>query len=218
MKVTTKPDSEEEKPVALDSANVELEFESGDAFGDTLTSGGGMAVFEVDTNGVYNVQAEKRGYFTNNVAFKVKGAKFREEAISYEETYRYYNMTIQLPKVVIGKEIVLQNIFYDFDKSNIRADAEPDLQLLIDFMKKNPDVVVELGSHTDARGNDAYNMRLSDARAKSAVDYIVENGIDKSRIVPVGYGETKHVIEDAQTEEEHQKNRRTEFKVVRMNN
>jgi outer membrane protein OmpA-like peptidoglycan-associated protein len=85
-------------------------------------------------------------------------------------------------------------------------------------MRKNPRLVIELGSHTDSRGGDEFNLKLSKARAKSAVDYIVKNGIDPKRIKPVGYGETKHKIKDAQTEEEHQINRRTEFRIVDVKN
>lgn len=200
----------------LDSAQVELEFESGENFKDSITANAHGVSFEIDTNAAYIIKAQKEGYFTNNIVFDAKSAKFIEESPSEELTNRYYSTKILLEKIVVGKEIVLKNIFYDYNKANIRPEAEPDLNLLIDFLKSNPKVIVELGSHTDSRGNDEYNIKLSQARAQSAVNYILANGIEKERIKAKGYGETRHIIQDAQTEEEHQINRRTEFKIVEI--
>ena len=81
-------------------------------------------------------------------------------------------------------------------------------------MKLNPDVSIELGSHTDARGSAAYNRSLSQKRAQAAVNYIVSKDIDKSRIEAKGYGEDKLVIKDAKTEEDHQHNRRTTVRIT----
>ncbi|MFN0049103.1 MAG: OmpA family protein [Cytophagales bacterium] len=206
--------TESTKSIPLDSAKVELEFESGEDFKDSISANGGTVSFVIDTNSTFILKTQKKGYFTSNVTFASKGGKFVENAVSEELIYRYYNVAVLLDKPEVGKEIVLKNIFYDYNKSDIRPEAEPDLLLLIDFLKNNPEVVVELGSHTDSRGNDDYNTRLSQARAQSAVDYILANGIDADRIKAIGYGETKHIIEDAVTEEEHQQNRRTEFKIL----
>ncbi|MEZ4893982.1 MAG: OmpA family protein [Saprospiraceae bacterium] len=110
------------------------------------------------------------------------------------------------------------NILYDFDKDNIRPDAEPDLQYLTDLMIKYPDMVIELSSHTDSRGKDKYNEDLSQRRAESAKRWIVAKGIAEERIVAKGYGETKLLNRCSNgvecTEEEHQLNRRTEFKII----
>ena len=95
------------------------------------------------------------------------------------------------------------------------------IQALINAFEKllndNPDIFIELGSHTDARAEDDYNMDLSQRRAKSAVEYIIRQGISSDRIVAKGYGESKLLIPNAVTEEQHQQNRRTEFKVLRYN-
>jgi outer membrane protein OmpA-like peptidoglycan-associated protein len=124
-----------------------------------------------------------------------------------------------LEKIIINKPIVLENIYYDLDKWNIRPDAAVELDKLITILNDNPKIVIELGSHTDSRAPDSYNMSLSDRRAKSAADYIVKKGgIDSSRITGKGYGETMLVNSCKNkvrcTEADHQKNRRTEFKVV----
>ncbi|MBK6409754.1 MAG: OmpA family protein [Flavobacteriales bacterium] len=111
----------------------------------------------------------------------------------------------------------LDNIYYDLAKWNIRPDAAVELDKLVQTLNDNPSVKIELSSHTDCRGKDAYNMSLSEKRAKSAVDYLIKQGIAKDRLIAKGYGETKPVeaCECTKcTEPEHQANRRTEFKVL----
>lgn len=122
-----------------------------------------------------------------------------------------------LDKLALNRSFRIDNIYYDFDKYNIRADARPELDKLVTIMKENP-INVELGSHTDSRGSFTYNDRLSQNRATSAVEYIISQGIDRSRITAKGYGEHQLVNKCADgvkcTEEEHQANRRTEFKTI----
>lgn len=124
----------------------------------------------------------------------------------------------------LGKFIQINPIYFDLDKWNIRPDAAVELDKIVALMKEYPAMVVELGSHTDCRASIKYNERLSDRRAKSSAAYIVEHGIEKSRIYGKGYGETKLVngceCEGDQavpcSEEEHQLNRRTEFIIVKL--
>jgi outer membrane protein OmpA-like peptidoglycan-associated protein/tetratricopeptide (TPR) repeat protein len=122
-----------------------------------------------------------------------------------------------LDKLAVNRKFKLENIYYDFDKWNIRKDAEPSLNNLVTIMKENS-INVELGSHTDSRGSDEYNNRLSQHRAESAVQYIISSGIDPSRITAHGYGKTQLVNRCSTgvpcSEAEHQANRRTEFKVI----
>ncbi|MDX5479627.1 MAG: OmpA family protein, partial [Cyclobacteriaceae bacterium] len=99
---------------------------------------------------------------------------------------------------------------------DIRPDAALELDKLVQILKDNPSIRIELSSHTDARASDAYNDALSQRRAESAVAYIVSKGIDASRLVAKGYGKRQLIIKEAQTEEEHQVNRRTEFKVIEI--
>ena len=123
-----------------------------------------------------------------------------------------------MDKAGCNDAIVLKVILYDLDKSFIREDAKPELDRLVQFMKDNSEVKVELSSHTDSRGSDAYNMKLSQRRAQAAVDYIISQGISKSKLIAKGYGETKLLNKClngvACTEAEHQINRRTEMKVI----
>jgi outer membrane protein OmpA-like peptidoglycan-associated protein len=123
-----------------------------------------------------------------------------------------------LDKLAVNRKFELENIYYDFDKWNIRKDAEPALNKLVRIMKENL-IFIELGSHTDCRGSYEYNIRLSQHRAESAVQYIVFAGINRSRITSRWYGKLRltnncNCSEGIHcTEAQHQANRRTEFKV-----
>lgn len=122
------------------------------------------------------------------------------------------------PEYSVGKTFVLENLYYDFDKHNIRPDAALVLDELVQIMNENPTMKIELSSHTDSRGNDAYNMALSQRRAKAAVDYLISKGISRDRLVAAGYGETRLINECANgvqcSDEQHQANRRTEVKIL----
>jgi OmpA-OmpF porin, OOP family len=112
-------------------------------------------------------------------------------------------------------DIVIPGIEYDYDKATLRPASKKILDDLVDFLNLNNNLSVEISSHTDARGSDVYNMKLSQERAKSVVDYLIEKGIKAERLIGQGYGETKLLVPDAQTEEEHQKNRRTAFRPIK---
>ncbi len=122
--------------------------------------------------------------------------------------------------IVIDKAIRLDNIYYDYNKWDIRPDAAIELDKLVKIMQENPEINIELSSHTDSRGKDKYNMTLSKNGAQSAVNYIISKGIDASRIYAKGYWESKLLNRCGNgvqcSEEEHQLNRRTEFKVVKI--
>ena len=121
--------------------------------------------------------------------------------------------------IMVGDELLINInvIYFDFDKSNIRSDAAEELDKVVEVMKKYPELDIFATSHTDERGGSRYNMRLSERRAKSTVDYILSKGIDAERIKSEGKGETEPAVDckgKECTEEEHQLNRRTNFKVV----
>ena len=125
-----------------------------------------------------------------------------------------YRVTIRLDRLELNKTFTLENIYYDLDKFDIRADAAPELDKLAQLLKDNPTMVIELSSHTDTRGSDAYNMTLSQKRAESVVNYLTLKGIDADRMEARGYGERDLIVQNAKTEEEHQRNRRTEFTIL----
>lgn len=172
--------------------------------------------FPLDQDKAYKALVERDGY--NPIEFE-----FNTVGIADNHTIR---RTIKLSKkpddgkeiVTINEAIRLNNIYYEFDDDKILPDAEKDLQLLLGLMKQYPDMVIELASHTDAQGNDAYNERLSQRRAQSAKNWLVRNGVSERRIEAVGYGESQilnHCINGIDcTDDEHRVNRRTEFKII----
>jgi len=129
-------------------------------------------------------------------------------------------VTLTIEQIVINKPIRLDNIYYDYNKADIRPDAAIELDKLVKIMVDNPQIKIELSSHTDCRGSDTYNAKLSQRRAESAVKYIISTGIAANRITAKGYGESKLLNECDDgvkcTEEQHQFNRRTEFKVTHI--
>ena len=119
-----------------------------------------------------------------------------------------------------GSVIVLENIYYDFNKSYIRAGAAEELEELLSMMNRFPSMVIELSSHTDSRGGERYNRQLSMKRAVSAMQYLTARGISANRVQAIGYGESNlrnHCRDGVEcSEEEHQYNRRTEVKVISL--
>jgi len=147
--------------------------------------------------------------FTENSDLSTKG----------QRTDRTYIQDFALQEVVIDKPMVVENIYYDYDEWDIRTDAALELNKLARLFIDNPELSFELSSHTDSRASDLYNLVLSEARAKSAVDHLIRQGVDPDRITAKGWGE-KFLVNrcgnDVEcSEDEHQANRRTEFKVTR---
>ena len=156
------------------------------------------------------VTAEATGYLNTSREIILEG-KTKEKLV---------RDTIYLYKAEVNKTFELENIYYDYDKWNILPESGIELDKLVQILNDNKNLKVELGSHTDSRGSDSYNKWLSQKRSDSAVGYILQKGIDPSRIVAKGYGETllinrcKNGIKC--TDEEHRKNRRTEFKILSL--
>ncbi|NGM60959.1 OmpA family protein [Sphingobacterium sp. SGG-5] len=157
----------------------------------------------------YRLYGEKEGFFPDSLLFA--GLK-----PSRDTTVR---LTLNLQPIFhVGDKFVLENIYYDFDKHNIRLDAALILDKLVATMRDNPTLKIELSSHTDSRGSHRYNESLSQRRAQAAVDYLVTRGIARDRMVAKGYGETRLVNKCADgvpcSVTEHQANRRTEIEVL----
>ncbi len=148
------------------------------------------------------------------LAVNAIGYKQAEKIIFIDSRNDLETDTIYL-SAAMNESIVLKNIYYDFDKSDILPESAKELDKLARFMKDNPGMKVELSSHTDSRGSDAYNIRLSQARARSAVNYIISKGINPDKITAKGYGETRPRNRCTNgvpcTEVEHRENRRTEI-------
>lgn len=211
--------SANETPIApLDSARVRIiDDATGQPVAEVVTGQPGtFGKFPLTEGKDYTILAERRGYLTHREPFTMQGKSIPSIFLTKPQTDTTFTVPILLDRSELNKTFVLENIYYDLDKYNIRADAAPELDKIVVILKDNPTLKLELSSHTDARAPDAYNMKLSQNRAKAAVDYIVSQGISPDRLVAKGYGETRLVVKNAKTEEEHQRNRRTEIKILEL--
>lgn len=149
------------------------------------------------------------------IAVKKDGYLFHSENFDLPATadFQEVEKNIELKKIDIGKTIVLRNIFFDFDKATIRPNSANELDRLIKLLTDNPTLRIELGSHTDSKGSDDYNMKLSQQRSQSVVSYLISKGIATSRLEAKGYGETVPIATN-DTDAGRQENRRTEFKIL----
>lgn len=194
--------------VPLEGMTVKIENITDNKKKEDLKFANGLFTINGKCKTTYHITGSKQGYVAENKTIETD-CTTRNDTVFVE---------IILEKLKMNQLIVLKNIYYDFDKSFIRNDATNDLNKVVQIMTDNPGIFVELGSHTDARGSDEYNIKLSQRRANAAVKYIISKGIDKTRITAKGYGETQHLNGCSNgeecSEEAHQLNRRTEFKVT----
>ena len=128
--------------------------------------------------------------------------------------YRVIHKDLYLVPIEIGQVVRLNNVFFDFDKWDLRPESFVELDRVVALLKENPSIEIEMSAHTDSYGSDEYNFKLSDNRAKSVREYIVSKGMPESRITAQGYGETKPVATN-ETDEGRQLNRRVEFKILK---
>lgn len=192
-------------------SNAHILLKEGDTPIQMQANGSGNAVREIRYDQNYFVLATYTGLLNASKTFTT--VDFRSEA----NPVRTVNVEIVLDKAYTGKEVLIADIYYDLDKWFIRKDAEPPLNQLTQLLKDNPKIKIQLASHTDCQGSDEYNLELSNKRAKSAVDYLVSNGINVARLIPKGFGETQLVRQcvcEKCTQEEHQANRRTTFTIL----
>ena len=185
-----------------------------------VTDEKGFFKFQLDQNADYEISGTKDGYYTSVSEATTKGLN-RSQTL-------YVKLFLSIEEVIIGETRILGKesfggfkfdpIYYDLDKHNIRPDATMALDKVVDFMVKNPKLIIELGSHTDSRSSNEYNLSLSERRSLAAVEYIVNKGIASDRISAKGYGETTLVNKCSDgvkcNEDDHQLNRRTVIKVV----
>ena len=177
---------------------------------------GSFAFDKVDCKDLYYyLRAEIGDYVTTEVKvdLSVEGDVFYEFMIKPRE--------IAIDKDVdLAKVLNIKEIYFDFDKSDIRPDAAVELAKIVEVMRENPKMKIDIRSHTDSRGADSYNLKLSDRRAKATLEWMVKQGIERKRLTAKGYGETQLVNGCSNgvpcTDEEHQANRRSEFIIVSM--
>lgn len=186
------------------SANVELSPINGEPT--TLTyakPGTGMFLVPLKTNMKFALTIDKDGYLFYTEFYNMPAIQ-RDQPIE---------LIIDLEKIELGNSVVLKNIFFDTDKSDIKDESKQELEKLIDFLSENNSIRIEISGHTDNVGDSKHNMVLSENRAKSVCDFLTNNGIEKSRLTYKGFGDTQPIKQN-NTDENRAKNRRTEFKII----
>jgi OmpA-OmpF porin, OOP family len=180
-------------------------------FTKTLGADGSYA-FTLEDHQPLKVKAEATGYITNAIHVGTP-ADIEEETMGYPDLC----LLPEPPKV--NETFVVENVYYGYDSAALKPESYPALDEIVRMMNTYPNMVIELSAHTDSKGTDAYNQKLSDARAKSVVDYLISKGITAERMIAKGYGETQPIepneVNGKDNPAGREKNRRTEFKVLK---
>ena len=201
-------DAVNQKPIP--QATVRLMDNDGNEIAFLETDQEGKYTTGIDRDKTFPIEAKEIKYETFNAEVSSMNADDKDEIV--------YDIQLQ-PVTDLDYLAEIENIYFDFDKANIRPDAARELDKLIKLMTETyPELVIEIGSHTDRRGSNAYNEKLAERRAKATYDYLVNKGIAPERIQAYkGYGETKPAIEcERCSEKDHQLNRRSMFSAVKM--
>lgn len=169
--------------------------------------------FQTDSTGYYEIpMAPEMHIFIKAQKLEYLADANVQSTIGLDQS-DYFTIDFYL-KLIPYEEIQINGILYDYDKATLRPESKVALDSLIEFLTINDNLIVEISSHTDEQGSDNYNIKLSQKRAESVVSYLIENGIPETRLVAKGYGESIPKVKNAQTEEDHQKNRRTSFRIL----
>jgi OmpA-OmpF porin, OOP family len=185
------------------NAKVNVAFKPDPSINYSLIASEGSYEQGIASRGWYLFTVSAEGYMTANDSVQVQ---------SEEITPVIKN--IVLSQIEVGVTVRLKNIYFDFDKTTLKSESFVELNKVVDFLKQNPSVEIEIAGHTDSKGADTYNQSLSQGRSQSVVDHLVSEGIDVSRLTAHGYGESKP-LESNDTEEGRANNRRVEFTVLK---
>ncbi len=166
--------------------------------------------FQLKPNKRYKIVANAPEYLANEENFDTKGMKPGKNDIEK-------NIDIFIERIIIGLPIVLNNIYYDFDKAELRPESQAELDALLKTLTDNPQIVIRVGSHTDSNGSEKYNKDLSERRAKSVMEYLISKNTDPARLEWFGYGESTLMIYPELSDEDEQLNRRSEFRITSFN-
>jgi outer membrane protein OmpA-like peptidoglycan-associated protein len=202
----------------LPGSIVKLFNEEGNLLEEIVVGKDGSFTFNTEPDKKYKIMAFKDFYIPAEATFDTskKGKVYIDLQMKVES---YYDAEDIINKKEDGTVLIdLENIYFDLDKWNIKPQAAQVLDVLIGILKKYPYMEIEIGSHTDSRASDMYNLRLSNKRAASALEYLVQNGVGRNRLRSVGYGETKPLIicpKNDCTEAEYAINRRCTFMILK---
>ena len=198
-----------ENEMPAEGAKLTLIDQSGNIVAETTTGPDGAYYFPLEPQNNYTLECVMFGYPDQEIKLDTR-----------DKPAEIFKSDFRLFKMEEGVTVRLDNIYYDYDKYDIRSDAAIELNKLVSIMNDNQTMKIELGSHTDSRGSKPYNQELSRKRAEAVVKYLSDKGINTSRLKSKGYGESKLMNKCRDgvecTEEEHQLNRRTEFTILKI--
>lgn len=205
----------------LPNTKVSLLGQDGEVMQDFVTGNDGKFLFRVYENENYSLLGETDGFITKRQPYTTVGKSVPLESLKELITNITLDTILVLDRKERNKIFVLENIYFDYNESYIRADAAKELDKLVTLLNDNTDLKIEMGSHTDSVASEAYNIELSQRRAESTVNYLIRNGIDPARLVAKGYGESKPIARNTNPDGTdnpagRQRNRRTEFKILEI--
>ncbi len=167
----------------------------------------------MEPNNEYQIKAFKSGYFVPVPEYRNVSTLGMNQDMMIDSVHGY-DINFVLNQMLKNVEYKIENIYYDLDKYDLRPESIVELDKIVALLKANPEVAIQINSHTDERASGEYNRVLSNNRAKSVVDYLILQGISSSRLAWQGWGKTAMVYQHARNEDEHQANRRTTFNIV----
>jgi len=205
----------------LPDTKVSLLGPEGDVMQDFTTGNDGKFLFRVYENERYALLGERDGYLTKRQFFTTVGKSVSLESLKELVTNITFDTLMVLDRKAKNVSFVLNNIYFGYDSADIRPAAARELNKLAQLLEDNPEIKIEMGSHTDSVASDAYNLELSQRRAQSTVNYLIRRGIDPKRLTAKGYGERVPIARNSNPDGTdnpagRQKNRRTEFRILEI--
>lgn len=194
--------------LGIGSATTSISDNEGNIASTKTSSNEGVSEFMLVCDEAGKLIVSKEGYNSKIVDLKISNEEFTSIDV----------MLDPIEKIIVAEKIELNTIYFDFDKSNIKAEAAFELDKLVQIMNKYPEMTVSIESHTDSKGPSSYNQRLSERRAKTTSQYLISKGIDSSRLLSAGKGESSPIVDCTNcSKEEDQLNRRSEFIITAGN-
>jgi peptidoglycan-associated lipoprotein len=205
----------------LPDTKVSLLAADGDVMQDYTTGNDGKFLFRVYENENYFLLSERDGYLTKRQPFTTRGKSVPLETLKELVTNITLDTLVVLDRKAKNIAFVLNNIYFEYDKADINPEAAHELDKLVQLLNDNPEIKIEMGSHTDSVASDAYNLELSQRRAESTVNYLIRRGIEPKRLEAKGYGESVPIARNTNPDGSdnpigRQKNRRTEFRILEI--
>jgi peptidoglycan-associated lipoprotein len=205
----------------LPNTKVTLLDQEGEGMQEFVTGNDGKFLFRVYENENYTLIGETDGFITKRQPYTTVGKSVPLESLKDLVTNITLDTILVLDRKEKGRTFVLNNIYFGYDSADIRREAARELDKLVTLLNDNPDLKIEMGSHTDSVASDAYNIELSQRRAQATVNYLIRKGIDATRLEAKGYGESKPIARNTNPDGSdnptgRQRNRRTEFKILEI--